>query len=44
MADDAHGLGVVDGHARTPLEMGTLSKALGSYGGYLAASGRSSSF
>ena len=38
MADDAHGLGVVDDHARTPLEMGTLSKALGSYGGYLAAS------
>ena len=38
MADDAHGLGVVDDHARAALEMGTLSKALGSYGGYLAAS------
>ena len=38
MADDAHGLGVVDDPARAALEMGTLSKALGSYGGYLAAS------
>jgi 8-amino-7-oxononanoate synthase len=38
MADDAHGLGVVDDHAQAALEMGTLSKALGSYGGYLAAS------
>jgi 8-amino-7-oxononanoate synthase len=48
MSDDAHGLGVVgegrgsafvDGHkARIDLQMGTLSKALGSYGGYLCAS------
>jgi 8-amino-7-oxononanoate synthase len=38
MADDAHGLGVVDDPSRAALEMGTLSKALGSYGGYLAAS------
>jgi 8-amino-7-oxononanoate synthase len=38
MADDAHGLGVVDDHASAALEMGTLSKSLGSYGGYLAAS------
>ena len=48
MTDDAHGLGVVGGgrgsgfaHARpvqVPLQMGTLSKAAGSYGGYLCAS------
>jgi 8-amino-7-oxononanoate synthase len=49
MSDDAHGLGVVgDGrgssfvgntHIPLPLQMGTLSKAIGSYGGYLCASG-----
>jgi 8-amino-7-oxononanoate synthase len=48
MTDDAHGLGVVgDGRgssfastppAAVPLQMGTLSKAVGSYGGYLCAS------
>ena len=48
MTDDAHGLGVVaDGKgssfvtgekARVPLQMGTLSKAIGGYGGYLCAS------
>ena len=48
MTDDAHGLGVVgggrgSGHAHgTPvaaaLQMGTLSKAVGAYGGYLCAS------
>jgi 8-amino-7-oxononanoate synthase len=40
MADDAHGIGVLDGHAQdgVDLKMGTLSKALGSYGGYLCAS------
>jgi len=48
MSDDAHGLGVVGGgrgsaFANGPkphidLQMGTLSKALGSYGGYLCAS------
>ncbi len=48
MSDDAHGLGVVgNGHgsaftgkdkADVPLQMGTLSKALGSYGGYLCSS------
>jgi 8-amino-7-oxononanoate synthase len=47
LADDAHGLGVV-GHGRgsafagggadVPLQMGTLSKAVGAYGGYLCAS------
>ena len=44
LVDDAHGLGVVNGgrgaahgHA-VPLRMGTLSKALGSYGGYVCAS------
>jgi 8-amino-7-oxononanoate synthase len=40
MTDDAHGLGVVkaDPAARVPLQMGTLSKAVGAYGGYLCAS------
>ena len=48
MVDDAHGLGVVGGgrgarfaHAELPeipLQMGTLSKAVGGYGGYLCAS------
>lgn len=38
MADDAHGFGVVADDATAPLDMGTLSKALGSYGGYLCAS------
>jgi 8-amino-7-oxononanoate synthase len=37
MADGAHDLGASPG-AAAPLEMGTLSKGLGSYGGYLAAS------
>ena len=47
LADDAHGLGVVgggrgsafaNGGAAVPLQMGTLSKAVGAYGGYLCAS------
>jgi 8-amino-7-oxononanoate synthase len=48
MSDDAHGLGVVGGGrgsrfafdppAAVPLQMGTLSKAVGGYGGYLCAS------
>jgi 8-amino-7-oxononanoate synthase len=47
LSDDAHGLGVlgggrgsafVDGKAKIPLQMGTLSKAIGAYGGYLCAS------
>jgi 8-amino-7-oxononanoate synthase len=47
LADDAHGLGVVghgrgsafvDGRVDVPLQMGTLSKAVGAYGGYLCAS------
>jgi 8-amino-7-oxononanoate synthase len=48
LTDDAHGLGVIgDGRGstvaagargRVPLQVGTLSKALGSYGGYLCAS------
>lgn len=38
MTDDAHGFGVVANDAQVPLDMGTLSKALGSYGGYLCAS------
>jgi 8-amino-7-oxononanoate synthase len=46
LADDAHGLGVLgagrgsvaEAGAQVPLQMGTLSKAAGSYGGYLCAS------
>lgn len=48
MSDDAHGIGVTGGghgssfngnaHIPVPLQMGTLSKATGSYGGYLCAS------
>lgn len=49
MSDDAHGVGVLGqgrgsgaalgmGPNDIPLQMGTLSKALGSYGGYLCAS------
>lgn len=38
LIDDAHGVGVVAPDAYAPLEMGTLSKALGSYGGYVCAS------
>src|SRR6516165_7058203 len=48
MSDDAHGIGVVGngrgstfagvGNADVPLQMGTLSKAIGAYGGYLCAS------
>jgi len=48
MTDDAHGLGTVgDGRGssfvstppvKVPLQMGTLSKAVGGYGGYLCAS------
>ncbi|MDR6529340.1 8-amino-7-oxononanoate synthase [Caulobacter rhizosphaerae] len=47
LSDDAHGVGVLaDGHgsaalfpeAQIPFQMGTLSKALGSYGGYLCGS------
>ncbi len=48
MTDDAHGIGVIGGgrgssfignaHVPIPLQMGTLSKAIGAYGGYLCAS------
>ena len=44
LIDDAHGVGTVNGGrgatfgADVPLQMGTLSKALGSYGGYVCAS------
>ncbi|USQ94025.1 8-amino-7-oxononanoate synthase [Caulobacter sp. RL271] len=47
LSDDAHGVGVLAGgrgsgalfpDAKIPLQMGTLSKALGSYGGYLCGS------
>jgi 8-amino-7-oxononanoate synthase len=35
MTDDAHGFGVVHQHNPAPIQMGTLSKAVGSYGGYV---------
>jgi 8-amino-7-oxononanoate synthase len=41
LTDDAHGLGVVPKSpdaSRIPLQVGTLSKAVGGYGGYLCAS------
>lgn len=38
LTDDAHGLGIVASNPQVPLQMGTLSKAAGSYGGYLCAS------
>ncbi len=38
LVDDAHGLGLAEDGPHAPLEMGTLSKSLGSYGGYLCAS------
>ncbi len=48
LVDDAHGLGVVGGSRGStfvegrkpeiPLQMGTLSKAIGAYGGYICAS------
>jgi 8-amino-7-oxononanoate synthase len=41
MTDDAHGLGVIHDtlpDAKATLQMGTLSKAAGSYGGYVCAS------
>jgi len=48
LTDDAHGLGVIGGGrgssfahgapVEAPLQMGTLSKAAGAYGGYLCAS------
>ena len=47
LSDDAHGIGVVgggrgstfaQGKADVPLQMGTLSKAIGGYGAYLCAS------
>jgi 8-amino-7-oxononanoate synthase len=38
LADDAHGLGVAEHDGDVPLDMGTLSKALGSYGGYVCSS------
>ena len=40
LVDDAHALGIVEGDAPATLEMGTLSKSLGSYGGYLALQSR----
>lgn len=36
MTDDAHGLGVVSLDNPAPIQMGTLSKAVGGYGGYVA--------
>jgi 8-amino-7-oxononanoate synthase len=36
MTDDAHGFGVADIENPAPIQMGTLSKAVGGYGGYVA--------
>ena len=38
MVDDAHGMGIIEPEAKTQVDiwMGTLSKAVGSYGGYVA--------
>lgn len=38
MVDDAHGLGIIEPEAEPHIWMGTLSKAVGAYGGYVAAS------
>lgn len=38
MADDAHGLGIVEPAAAMDIWMGTLSKAAGGYGGYVCGS------
>lgn len=35
MTDDAHGFGVIDAKNPAPVQMGTLSKAVGVYGGYV---------
>ncbi|MEM9225986.1 MAG: 8-amino-7-oxononanoate synthase, partial [Pseudomonadota bacterium] len=35
MTDDAHGFGVVQQSNPAPVQMGTLSKAVGAYGGYV---------
>jgi 8-amino-7-oxononanoate synthase len=36
MTDDAHGFGVLEQNNPAPVQMGTLSKAVGAYGGYVA--------
>ena len=38
MTDDAHGLGVVKQENAAHIQMGTLSKAVGAYGGYICGS------
>ena len=38
MTDDAHGLGIAPSHPDAHIQMGTLSKAAGSYGGYVCGS------
>ncbi len=38
MTDDAHGFGVVESEAHGDVQMGTLSKAAGGYGGYVCGS------
>ncbi len=38
MTDDAHGFGMIESESKADIQMGTLSKGLGSYGGYVCAS------
>jgi len=38
MTDDAHGFGVINIENKCEIQMGTLSKAVGTYGGYVCAS------
>lgn len=38
MSDDAHGFGVIEQPVRAEIQMGTLSKSLGAYGGYVCGS------
>ncbi|MFN3314305.1 MAG: aminotransferase class I/II-fold pyridoxal phosphate-dependent enzyme, partial [Hyphomonas sp.] len=39
MTDDAHGFGIVDLNSPAQVQMGTLSKAAGGYGGYVCGPG-----
>jgi 8-amino-7-oxononanoate synthase len=39
ITDDAHGLGITSPNNQVDIQMGTLSKAAGAYGGYIAGTG-----